>query len=51
LIAVAVEVQGRKTGRVRLAKIPNASSESLIKFIESNIDKPSIIITDEYICK
>jgi len=48
LIAVAVEVQGRKTGRVRLAKIPNASSESLNKFIENNIDKPSTIITDEW---
>lgn len=48
LIAVAVEVQGRKTGRARLAKITNASSESLNKFIEDNIDKPSIIITDEW---
>ena len=33
LIAVAIEVKGRKTGRVRLAKIPDASSESLNKFI------------------
>jgi hypothetical protein len=43
---VAVEISGRKTGRVRLAKIPNASSEVLNEFIENNIEKSSIIITD-----
>ncbi len=48
LIAVAVEVKGRKTGRVRLAKIPDASSNSLIGFIENNIEKSSTIITDEW---
>lgn len=46
LIAVAIEVKGRKTGRVRLAKIPDASSESLNKFIEDNIEKTSTILTD-----
>jgi transposase-like protein len=48
LIAVAVEVQGRKTGRVRLAKILDASSDSLNRFIEDNIEKPSTVITDEW---
>lgn len=48
LIAVAVEVEGRKTGRVRLAKIPDASSRSLIGFIEDNVEKTSTIITDEW---
>lgn len=46
LVAVAVEVLGRKTGRTRLAKIPDASSESLIAFIEENIEPSSTIITD-----
>jgi len=46
LIAVAVEVMGRKTGRVRLAKITDASSSSLKKFIENNIESSSTIITD-----
>ena len=46
LIAVAVEVKGRKTGRVRLAKIPDASSKSLNTFIEDNIEPSSTIITD-----
>jgi len=46
LIAVAVEVKGRKTGRVRLAKISDASSNSLTTFIENNIGLSSTIITD-----
>lgn len=49
LVAVAVEITGRKTGRMRLAKIPNASSESLHKFIDDNIEKPSKIITDGWL--
>jgi len=49
LVAVAVEITGRKTGRMRLTKIPNASSESLHKFIEGNIEKPSKIITDGWL--
>lgn len=48
LIAVAVEIKGKKTGRVRLAKIPDASSKNLKKIIESNIEKSSTIITDEW---
>lgn len=46
LIVVAVEVLGRRTGRTRLAKIPDASSNCLISFIEENIEPSSIIITD-----
>jgi len=46
LIAVAVEVQGRKTGRVRMAKISDASSDSLNRFIENNIEQSSTIVTD-----
>ena len=46
LVAVAVEVKGRKTGRVRLAKITDASSETLTKFILNNIEKSTTIITD-----
>jgi transposase-like protein/ribosomal protein S27AE len=46
LIAVAVEVKGRKTGRVRLEKIPDASNKSLKNFIERNIEPTSTIVTD-----
>ena len=46
LVAVAVEVKGRKTGRVRLSKIPDASGDSLKNFVEQNIKPASTIITD-----
>ena len=46
LVAVAIEVKGRKTGRVRLEKIPDASGSSLKNFIERNIEPSSTIITD-----
>ncbi|VAW19017.1 hypothetical protein MNBD_BACTEROID03-2312 [hydrothermal vent metagenome] len=46
LIVVAVEVIGRKTGRTRISKIPDASAESLEPFIERNIEKGSKVITD-----
>ena len=49
LVAVAVELNGRKTGRMRLAKIPDASSKSLNEFIRKNIDVSSIVITDGWI--
>jgi len=49
LISVAVEVKGRKTGRVRLEKIPDASASSLKGFIERNIEPSSIIITDGWL--
>ncbi len=48
LVAVAVEVKGGKTGRVRISKISDASSKSLIGFIEKNIENSSTIITDEW---
>lgn len=46
LVAVAVEVKGLKTGRVRLSKIPDASGESLKNFIEQNVEPASTIVTD-----
>ena len=46
LVIIAIEKQGRKTGRVRLATILNASKASINQFIKSNIEKGSVIITD-----
>lgn len=46
LIAIAVEIFVKGTGRVRLSRIPNASRNSLKKFIENNIDEGSEIVTD-----
>lgn len=46
LIAVAVEVNDKKIGRIRLKPIEEASSIQLLSFIEETIEEGSTIITD-----
>jgi transposase-like protein/Zn ribbon nucleic-acid-binding protein len=46
LIAVAAEIDGKKTGRIRMERIANRSSKELLKFIQNNIEKGSVIVTD-----
>ena len=46
LVAVAVEVNDHKIGRIRLKVIDSASSESLHGFLEEVAEKGSTIITD-----
>ncbi len=46
LVAVAVERNGKQNERIRLAVIPNASSEILDGFVKTNIAKGSTVITD-----
>lgn len=45
-IAVAVELDGKKLGRVRISIISDASGDSLIPFVTKNVEKGSRIITD-----
>lgn len=46
LVAVAVERNGKQNERIRLAVIPNASSEILDGFVKTNIARGSTVITD-----
>jgi len=46
LVVVAAECIGKKIGRVRFRIIPDASSCSLLPFIEENVEQGSTIITD-----
>jgi transposase-like protein len=46
LVAVAVEIDGKRVGRVRFGVIPDASAESLEGFIENTVEKDSTVITD-----
>jgi transposase-like protein len=49
LVAVAVELKPeKKLGRVRLSVVSDASKESLLPFINANIEKGSEIITDGF---
>jgi transposase-like protein len=45
-VAVAVELKGKKLGRVRMSVLKDASGDSLVPFIIDNVDKGSKIITD-----
>lgn len=46
LVCVAVEVIAKKPGRIRLSCIPDASSSSLLPFIQENVEPGSTVITD-----
>jgi transposase-like protein len=46
LVAVAVEGENKKLGRVRLRCISDASAESLIPFVSENVEPGSKVVTD-----
>lgn len=46
LVVVATECKGKQIGRVRFQCIPDATTESLSQFVETNIEKGSKVITD-----
>jgi transposase-like protein/ribosomal protein L37AE/L43A len=45
-VIIAVELDGKKVGRCRMAIIDDASSDSIHPFIAENIEKGSTLITD-----
>lgn len=45
-IVVAVEVDGRKIGRGRLRHVPDFSADSLVPFVEDNVEPGSKVRTD-----
>ena len=49
LVVIAVEVEGKKLGRIRFRIIPDASANSLVPFIKENISPNSIVITDGWL--
>ena len=46
LVAVAVQVEGRRLGRIRLRRIPDASAVSLMEFVQDAIAPRSLVHTD-----
>jgi len=48
LVAVAVELDGKRLGRVRLSIIKDASKQSLHGFIKENIEAGSKLVTDDW---
>ena len=49
LVVVAAEEDGKRIGRIRMQVIPDASGESLIGFIKSNIEQGSTVHTDGWL--
>jgi transposase-like protein len=46
LVAVAVEVRGRGSGRLRLQLLPDASADSLSRFVSSTVAAGAVVHTD-----
>jgi len=46
LVVVAAQKDGRKIGRIRLARVPDASANSLVGFIQQVIEPGTLIRTD-----
>jgi hypothetical protein len=49
LIAVAVEEEGRKIGRIRLRRVPDASADSLQAFLDDVVKPGSAVHTDGWL--
>jgi transposase-like protein len=49
LIAVAAEAVGKGIGRIRMRRIPDASSDSLQAFVEEAVAPGSLVLTDGWI--
>ena len=48
LVAIAVELDGKKVGRIRLRQIPDASGRSLVGFISDYVEKGAMVHTDDW---
>ena len=48
LVAIAVELDGKKVGRVRLRHVPDASGKSLVGFISDSVKKGAKVHTDDW---
>jgi len=46
LVAVAAEVRDRGIGRIRLQRVPDASAESLVGFVQATVEPGARVITD-----
>ena len=49
LVAVAVEMEGRRLGRIRLRRLVDASARSLMPFVQEAVDAGSRVHTDGWV--
>jgi len=48
IVAIAAEVRGRGSGRIRMAKIPDLSAPSLRRFVSDNVQRGAVLRTDAW---
>jgi transposase-like protein len=48
LVVIAVELDGKKVGRIRLREVPDASGNSLVGFVSSVVEPGAIVHTDDW---
>lgn len=46
LTVVATEVKDKRIGRIRISRVPDASGESLLNFVQETVEKGSTVSTD-----
>jgi transposase-like protein len=46
LVAIAAEIRGKATGRIRLQRVRDSSGEALLGFIQRSVQPGSIVVTD-----
>lgn len=46
LVAIAAQVDGTGIGRIRLRRIPDASADSLLPFVEAAVESGATVLTD-----
>lgn len=46
LVAIAAEIRGPATGRIRMKRIPDASADRLMHFVEEFVAKGSTVVSD-----
>jgi transposase-like protein len=49
LVAVAVQIERRRLGRIRLRRIPDASGETLTAFVQDAVEPGSVVHTDDWL--
>lgn len=49
LVGIAVQVDGRQLGRIRLQRLPDASGPSLLQFVQEAVDAGSHVHTDGWV--
>ena len=46
LLVIAAQVEGQRVGRIRMRRIPDASSKTLLSFVKTAVEPGAVVVTD-----